>query len=199
MAGRRKGMLLLLTGMLLFAAAGCSGEHIDRDGAETESAALQTEGASAAEKKQPDGKDEVKFETDTLDGEKADESIFADAKLTMLNMWATYCSPCIDEMPDLGELAGEYDNAEFQIVGIISDVQTGDDTTAAQKIVSETGASYRHLLLNQEVYQTFMDGVTAVPTTLFVDAEGNQVGEAYMGARGKEEWKEIIDALLAQM
>jgi len=63
------------------------------------------------------------FEGTTIDGEALTSDCFAQSKLTMLNIWATYCGPCIQEMPDLGQIAAEYDRAEFQILGLISDVE----------------------------------------------------------------------------
>ena len=44
-----------------------------------------------------------------------------------------------------------------------------------------------------------MDQVQVVPTTVFVDGEGKQVGEVYAGSRTEEEWKEIIDELLQEL
>ena len=47
------------------------------------------------------------FESETLDGEKVTEEIFQQADLTMVNIWATFCGPCIQEMPDLAQLSEE--------------------------------------------------------------------------------------------
>ena len=41
------------------------------------------------------------FTAQDLDGNQVDQSIFADADLTMINVWGTFCTPCLDEMPDL--------------------------------------------------------------------------------------------------
>ena len=49
-----------------------------------------------------------RFTATDLEGVEVDQSIFSDYKLTMVNVWATFCTPCINEMPDLGELAAEY-------------------------------------------------------------------------------------------
>lgn len=188
---RRKSIrkIALVTGLLLAAAfvSGCGAKSEEQTETAAENAAVAAE---------PTGRDEVSFQGTTLDDESVDESLFADAELTMVNVWATYCSPCISEMPDLGAIAEEYADKGFQMVGIVSDVQEGDDTASAKEIVADTGAAYTHLLLNQQIYSTFLNGVTAVPTTFFVDSEGNQVGEQYVGARSKEEWVEIIEALL---
>ena len=41
--------------------------------------------------------------------------------------------------------------------------------------------------------------VTAVPETIFVDSQGNQVGDCYYGARSKAQWTEIIEELLGEV
>ena len=70
---------------------------------------------------------QVVFEGHDIQGNTVSSDIFSDSKLTMVNVWATYCNPCLREMPGLGELAEEYDGSEFQIIGIVSDVIEGED------------------------------------------------------------------------
>ncbi len=119
----------------------------------------------------------LSFEATDLNGETITSDIFADAKLTMINVWATYCNPCLSEMPDLGQIAVEYDPAEFQMIGIVSDVTVLDEEDAhkeVQALVEETkAATYPHLLLNQSLYENLVGAVTSVPTTFFVKQDGN--------------------------
>lgn len=142
----------------------------------------------------------VTFEADTVEGDVWNSDKFADAKLTMINVWATYCNPCLAEMPDLGELAAEYDGAEFQIIGVVSDVMaddSADNIAYVKQLISETKANYPHLLLNESLYASFVGAVSAVPTTFFVRQDGSMVG--YLtGAMDKENWKVLIDDLLAK-
>ena len=65
----------------------------------------------------------------------------------------------------------------------------------AKEIVSQTDACYPHLLPSEDLYGV-LSQIYAVPTTFFVDENGNQVGSVYMGARDAEDWAEIIDSLL---
>lgn len=143
----------------------------------------------------------VVFEGVDMNGNKVTSDLFADSRLTMINVWATYCGPCLREMPDLGELAGEYDSADFQLYGIISDVLEKNDETQQEKaagLIEETGANYPHLLLNDSLYNALLTEVTVVPTTFFIDENGVVIGTA-LGARKKSEWKEIIDGLLEEL
>lgn len=140
----------------------------------------------------------VEFNGIDLDGNTVTSEIFAGSKLTMVNVWATYCDPCLREMPGLGELAAEYDAAEFQIIGIVSDVVEDDDQSLAEDLVQQTGAAYPHLLLNQSVYTAFLTDVTGVPTTYFVNENGEVLGSV-LGSMQKSAWEELINALLEQM
>lgn len=143
------------------------------------------------------------FSTTDIEGNAVDESLFSDYKLTMVNVWATYCGPCISEMPDLGTLAEEYADKGFQIVGLVSDVLDSDGNLdsaqidKAKEIVASTGANYTHIVPGEGTYG-LLSQIYAVPTTLFVDSEGRQVGPAYLSAKSLEAWKEIVDPMLEE-
>ncbi|WP_049729138.1 TlpA family protein disulfide reductase [Dorea sp. D27] len=138
------------------------------------------------------------FESETLEGEAVSDEIFSKADLTMVNIWGTFCGPCIREMPDLGELSREYADKGVQIVGLVSDVGEAKDEKA-EEIVSTTKADYTHMIASQDLMSGILGSVNVVPTTIFVDKEGNQVGEVYSGARDKAEWAGIIDKLLGEI
>lgn len=142
----------------------------------------------------------VVFEALDLEGNTVTSDVFGESKLTMVNVWATYCNPCLQEMPHLGELAGEYDAGTFRLIGVVSDVQEGagqETLDAVGDLVAQTGAAYTHLLLNFSLYNGMLADVTAVPTTFFVNEEGIIVGSV-VGAMDKASWKEIIDGLLEE-
>ena len=139
----------------------------------------------------------VTFEGTDLEGNTVSEDVFTQSKLTMVNVWATYCNPCLREMPGLGELAAEYDGSEFQIIGIVSDVREGADPALVESLVQQTGANYPHLLLNDSINNAFMGSVSGVPTTFFFDGEGMYLG-GVVGSAEKSEWEELIHGLLEE-
>lgn len=139
---------------------------------------------------------QVTFEGTDLEGNPVSSEIFSQSKLTMVNVWATYCNPCLREMPELGELAAEYDAGEFQLIGIVSDVMEGADQSQAERLVQQTGANYPHLLLNESIYYALLTDVSGVPTTFFIDENGAVLGRV-VGAKEKSVWEEIIHELLA--
>lgn len=143
------------------------------------------------------------FSSYLSNGTPVDEDIFAPYSLTMVNIWATYCSPCLNEMPDLGQLAAEYADKGVQIVGIVTDIGMSDegiytveDLELARELIDMTGASYPHILPSYSLYSAFLGGVSAVPTTVFVDSEGAIISEIYVGSRSGDDWAAIIEGLI---
>lgn len=202
---------LLLAGML----SGCGGngqdtaggkESMESSSARTESRGAESDAASASgEEARETG---VIFEAQDIEGNAVTSDIFGQSRLTMVNVWATYCNPCLSEMPELGELAGEYDPGDFRLIGIVSDVpeaMEGIDEEKAERareeaksLIEKTGADYTHLLLGASLYNALLTDVTAVPTTFFIDKEGNVLDQV-VGAMDKDSWKEKIDALLEDL
>lgn len=146
------------------------------------------------------------FESVSVDGEKVDYKAFEGKKLTMVNIWATFCSPCINEMPDLEKISKEYESKGFQIVGIPCDVYVSEDGThdsellaEAKHIISQTGVSYLNILPSDSLNEKKLDIVYSVPETVFLDENGNQIGESYIGSRTYDQWCDVIDGILADI
>jgi thiol-disulfide isomerase/thioredoxin len=108
-------------------------------------------------------------------------------------------------MPHLGELAAEYKEKGVQIVGIVVDVldNTGaisaSQVDLAKEIVQQTGANYTHLLPSDDLIQVKLRYVSAVPETVFVDKNGDIVGDPLVGSRSKDDWKSVIDNYLEEV
>lgn len=143
------------------------------------------------------------FTATDLDGNTVDQSIFADYELTMINIWATYCQPCLSEMPELGRLHADYAERGVQVVGLVSDVMNSDGSISqeqvdlAREIVQETGAAYTHLLPSADLNAIVLWQVYAVPTTIFVNRNGDLVGYAYISSADYDTWAQRIEDTLA--
>ncbi len=138
------------------------------------------------------------FTSYTQSGEEITQSIFENADITMVNIWGTFCNPCIEEMPYLAEISKEYEQKGLQVVGIISDVIEPNDATA-QEIITLTGADYTHIVLSEDLYNNFLYQIQSIPTTIFVDKNGNWVGDVVIGARDKQQWTAIVEEILKEV
>lgn len=147
------------------------------------------------------------FKAVDFEGTVYDESIFKGKKLTMINIWATFCRPCINEMPDLEMLSKAYAEEDFQLIGIACDVTYDSegyyDTALLDKAVEiadeTTNVTYLNLLPSASLDYIKLENVYSVPETIFVDENGNIVDRSYIGSRSYEDWKAIVDSILATM
>lgn len=149
----------------------------------------------------PDNTGLQSFISTDITGTSINQTIFEGHKLTMVNIWATFCGPCIDEMPDLAKLNEDYANQGFQVVGIIADAAEGNaqQLDSALSIIEQTGANYPHILASDSLNEAKLSSVQYVPETIFVDAQGNQIGESYVGSKNYSNWSKVIESLLNEV
>ena len=191
---------LIVTLLCLLALVGCSSKNTtpapDAPAAQQPSATEQAPADAAKEEPIALGS----FEAQTLEGETLTQDVFANADLTVLNMWATFCNPCKKEMPVLQALDQEYENV--QVVGVVTDAidQKGqpdpEQLDVAKALCEAAGVTYPNMILNQSLAQIGLASMEAVPATLFVDSNGNLVGQGFYGALDEAGWRAEIQARL---
>lgn len=149
----------------------------------------------------------TEMDTTDLDGNSVTSELFAGKKLTLINKWATFCGPCINEIPELEKLYQEYEDKGVGIVGLIVDTSsstwitgvTEEDKELAQEILDKTGAAYPQITVWEGLLATDFVNSGIFPTTYFVDQDGNFVGGPIEGAKDKEGWEEVIKERLAMV
>ena len=146
-----------------------------------------------------------KFETKGVDGKDYTEKVFSDYDLTLVNVFTTWCSPCVNEIPELEKLYEEMKEKGVGVVGVVLDT-VGDDAKQNEDTVKKAGvlqektkASYPFLIPDSTMMNGRLNGISAFPETFFVDKEGNIVGETYSGSHSLDEWKEIVEKELANV
>lgn len=124
------------------------------------------------------------FTSVDLEGNPVDSSIFQ-GKYTLVNVWATFCRPCIVEMPDLQKIHENLGGDDFQVIGIISDtyVESNENMEDAKKIVEQTGVNYINVVPNDEIIEDVLTQIQFVPTSFIVDSEANFLGEVVYGSK----------------
>ena len=146
-----------------------------------------------------------KFETKGVDGKDYTEKVFSDYDLTLVNVFTTWCSPCVNEIPELEKLYEEMKEKGVGVVGVVLDT-VGDDAKQNEDTVKKAGvlqektkASYPFLVPDSTMMNGRLNGISAFPETFFVDKEGNIVGETYSGSHSLDEWKKIVEKELANV
>jgi thiol-disulfide isomerase/thioredoxin len=160
-----------------------------------ETAAAEEQSAPADEQPDPaDGQSAsegaemaLRFSTTAFDGSDVDESILTGAAVTMVNFFEPWCPPCIAELPELQRLYENYTDKGFNLIGVYST----EEGTA--EVLEKAGIGYP-VLRYVPAFDAFQTGY--VPTTVFLDASGSQLGEPVIGARSYEQWEEIVKGLL---
>ncbi len=141
------------------------------------------------------------FSMQDIQGETYTQDMFADYDLTMVNVFTTWCTPCVNEIPDLQKLWEEKKEQGINVVGIVLDSidaygTVDQETVEKAKLLSErTGAVYPFLIPDSSYMNGRLAGIEAVPETFFVDKNGDIVDETYSGSRSFEDWQSIVETI----
>lgn len=137
------------------------------------------------------------FQTTDIYGNVITKDIFADYELTLVSIFTTQSTPCLQEMAELEKVyTDETVKAQsVNVVGILYDAsqeKREEVTELAKTIQKELNITYNIIIPDNILMEGRLKGVTAFPETFFVDSEGNIIGEYYLGARPKDNLIEII-------
>lgn len=133
------------------------------------------------------------FKTTDLNGNKVTSDLFSKNKLTMVNIWATWCGPCIDEMPEISKLYNELPIGT-NVISICTDA--GDDKDSldtAKEVMNKSNAKFKALIPDVVLKKNLTDGIQVFPTTIFIDSKGKVVGSPHFGEPTAEGFKKSID------
>ncbi len=183
---------LLAVGLL----AGCSSVP-------SETAPSVEPSVAASPSAEPTGDPLGEFVTQDINGTEYTQEMFQDYDLTLVNIFATWCSPCVAEMPELEELYQDLKDRGVNVVGFVLDGvdENGEvipeSLSQAQELVEATGVTYPVLLPDPTFLNGRLIGIMAVPETFFVDKNGNMVGTVYRGSGSYEDWLAVVEEELA--
>ena len=140
----------------------------------------------------------LSFESEDLAGNKVTSAeLFSGNKITMVNVWGTWCGNCMNEMPELVEVHKEFQEKGCGIVGIEDERKEMDAAMReyAASVLESLGVSFPSVLTvkGNEV----LDLVSGYPTTFFVDSEGKVLGKPIEGA-APDMYRIVMDSLLAR-
>ena len=137
----------------------------------------------------------LKFETTDVDGNPVkSEEIFAQNKITMVNIWATWCGNCVRELTGLAEMNHRLADKNVAVIGICTDADTNPDGCKA--LIEENGVDYLNLMPVDDLDK--MLEIPGLPTSYFVDSEGKIMCAPFIGAPMEMvAYEKVIDSLLA--
>lgn len=115
-------------------------------------------------------------------------------KTVLLNLWATWCAPCREEMPALDRLQKDLGGDKFEVVALSLDRKGAE---ASQKFLNETKAEHLKLYTDSSAKQGTVLKIVGMPTTILIDRDGREIGRL----AGPAEWdstdaKKLIEAAL---
>ena len=99
-------------------------------------------------------------------------------KFVLLNLWATWCAPCREEMPALDRLQSQLASDRFQVVALSLDQQ---GLPIARKFYAETGIKALPLYVDRSAKAAFTLDAAGLPATLLIDPAGREIGR-HLGA-----------------
>jgi cytochrome c biogenesis protein CcmG, thiol:disulfide interchange protein DsbE len=113
-------------------------------------------------------------------------------KVVLLNFWATWCGPCLEEIPAFSLWQQQYGPAGLQVIGVSMD----DDEKPVQRFLKKTPVAYP-VVMGDTALAKLYGGVLGLPLTYLIDAHGKIVAR-YQGAADVKAVQARIKRLLAQ-
>lgn len=125
----------------------------------------------------------------------------ASGKLLLVNVWATWCGPCVQEMPDLVEINRMYRGRPFSMVTISLDEP--DKKNQALEVLTKNHVSCKNYLASFKNRDAFMDALDKqapgpIPYSILIDPKGNVV-ERISGAFDPVKLKQAIVSRLGRI
>lgn len=164
MLGLMSVLAVLVAGLLLFVKGEPSGGRADF------APFLKGELATFAMADEDLAAPEVTF----VDGEGQEKSL-ADyrGKIILLNLWATWCAPCLNEMPTLDRLKAEMASDDFDVLAVSVD-RAGVEKS--REFLDRTGAQHLDLLVDAAMGFNFAFSAYQLPTTILLGRDGIEIG-----------------------
>ena len=125
-----------------------------------------------------------------LDGHEVSSGQFK-GKVVVVDFWATWCGPCLSEIPGYIELQKKYGAAGLVVVGVSLDTKS---PKYVQKFAQEHAMDYTLVMGDDSIVDAF-GGFDAIPTTFLINRDGRIVHRK-TGAMPHEEYEKLVKQAL---
>lgn len=117
-------------------------------------------------------------------------------KAVLVNVWASWCSPCREEMPAMQRIYEEYEEKGFTILAVNAASQ--DNRTNAEAFVEEFGLSFPILFdTDGDVYDRYQ--ISALPSSFFILPDGSIQGVVFGGPMAEALLQTRVETLLEEI
>ena len=130
------------------------------------------------------------FSAEDIEGNKVDNSIFKENKVTLVNVWATWCGPCVNELPEIQKVYSELKDQGIGVVGIVADGNDAKDT--AKELIELDSLKYKMIIPDSNLEKKLISTLRGFPTSYVVDSEGKILGMK-LGGMNAEGFKAFIE------
>ena len=142
------------------------------------------------------------FQGMDLDGNPVSNELFKENSVTVINFWFSACAPCIGELGELNALNEELKLKGGAVIGINADTIGGDESMImeAKNILEKKGAMYQNIYFPADSEAGKLTySITAFPTTVVVDRNGNMVGEPILGGINSEKQMKALQTMIDEV
>lgn len=183
-----RGLYLFL--VLIFCLAGCSSENNSKSNATKPAEQLDPQSVPLYPAQKKAGAQD--FSVDLISGEPFQLSNHK-GEVVLLNIWATWCAPCVEEIPHFVDLYSTYKNKGLEILGVSVDKQ---GPGVVKPFIEKHKVNYPVVIDDGRIMDKY--GPTmGIPTTYVIDKAGDLRYFA-VGALTKKELEPRIQKLLAE-
>lgn len=143
-------------------------------------------------------KEYLNFISTTLAGDPVTSTMFYDYDLTVVNFWASYCYPKINELDTLQafyeQLKQKYKNVNF--VQVVIDTPGAEAETKVEKAYEEAGVTFTTIMPDKNMASWIIENVKGLPTTIFVDNTGRPLTTKIEGVQNVDYYMETTQTML---
>jgi peroxiredoxin len=129
------------------------------------------------------------FTITTIDGKKISLNQLK-GKYVLLDFWATWCPPCLAEMPFIKEIRKKYPTEKLVIIGVSWD----HDSKKLEAFVKNQKINWPHFYdRNEEISRLY--GIEAIPTLILIDKEGRMIYKSDLVQSDKDKLSKVLEGL----